>query len=176
VLSRRRGGSCPLAPCIREARPREAGWDGPRRHRGCRELLAAVDSTLRGPWDSRVAVRALVRFKAEKTVEVMYFPRKTLFPVALVVGLFGTPGLGPTRAPGVRGGVVHLPVTQVAGSSPGIGRRRRVRGGKVRSVFSRAVGSLPGAAGRVRPAAERIRSRWVHRYRLARGPPRSDGL
>jgi hypothetical protein len=114
--------------------------------------------------------------RAEKTVEVMDLPRMSLIPLALVVGLFGTPMLGPAPAPGARGGTVHLPVTQLAGANPRIRRRRRVRGRKVRGILSGAVGRPRSAAGRTRAAGERIRSRWAHRDRLARGPPRSHAL
>jgi len=114
--------------------------------------------------------------RPEKTSEVMYVPRKSLLPLALVVGLFGTTP-GPGHAQRAPGGVGHPPVVQLAIADTGIRRqRRRIRRRKVRGILSRLVGRLRDAAGRTRSAAERIRSRRAHHDRLARGPPRSHAL
>jgi hypothetical protein len=115
--------------------------------------------------------------RVEKTLDVMYLRRKSLLPLAFVVGLFGTPMLGPAHVSGAPGGVVRPPVGPLAAANPGIRRRRRrVRGGKVRGILSRAVGRLGSAGGRTRPAGERIVSRRALHDRLARGPPRSHAL
>jgi hypothetical protein len=107
----------------------------------------------------------------------MYLRRKSLLPLAFIVGLFGTPTLGPARVSGAPGGVVHPPVAQLPAANRGIRRRgRRVRGGKLRRVLSRAVSRLRSAGGRTRPAAETILSRRALHDRLARGPPRSHAL
>lgn len=100
-------------------------------------------------------------------------PRKSLLPLALVVGLFGTPTLGPAHVPGAPGGAAHPAVVQLATSDPWIQRRRRRVGElKVRGILARGVGRLRAAAGRIRQADKRIRSRRPHGDRLARGPPR----
>ncbi|MGO9884400.1 MAG: hypothetical protein ACLPV4_15460, partial [Solirubrobacteraceae bacterium] len=80
----------------------------------------------------------------------MYLSRKSLLPLALVVGLFGTPTLTPVHVPGASGGVAHPPAVQLAAAERGMGRRRQSRGAKVRAVLRRAVGGVRGAATRIR--------------------------
>src|ERR1700745_3021387 len=106
----------------------------------------------------------------------MYLSRKSLLPLALVVGLFGSPTLAPAHAPGTPGGMAHPAVVQLATADGGIRRRRRVRGAIVRGILWRAVGYLRGAAGRSRPAGENLQARRPHHDSFARGPPRSPGL
>lgn len=107
----------------------------------------------------------------------MYLPRKSLVPLALVVGVFGTPRLSPARAPGAPGGVAHPLVVQLATAEPESRRRqRRVRGGKVRGILSDRVARLRKAAGRARPARQRIRWRRLHYEQPARGPPPAPAL
>jgi hypothetical protein len=106
----------------------------------------------------------------------MDLPRKSLLPLALIVGLFGTT-LGSAYAQRAPSGVAHPPVVQLATADPAIGRRRRrIRGRKVRGILSRLAARVRGAAGRTRPAGKRIRTRRAHRDRLARGPPLSPAL
>jgi len=101
-------------------------------------------------------------------------PRKSLLPLAFLIGLFGMATPGPVHAPGAPGGIGHPPVVQLATVDPGNPRRRRRLAGRtVCGILTRAVTAMSSAAGRIRPAAERIRSRRARRHRLARGPPRS---
>lgn len=103
----------------------------------------------------------------------MYLPRKSLLPLALLVGLFGTPTLAPAHAPRAPGGGGHPPVVQLATVAPDIRRRRRARRWKVRGILSCLVARLRDAVGVTRPAGTRIRSRRAHHNQIARGPPRS---
>jgi hypothetical protein len=102
----------------------------------------------------------------------MYLSRKTLVPLALAVGLFGTPALAPVHIPGASGGVAHPLVVQAAADERGIRRRRKNRGAKARFVLRRAVGAVRGARRRIRAAAQRIETRRPPHDWFARGPPR----
>jgi len=106
----------------------------------------------------------------------MYLSRKSLLPLALVVGLFGTPTLTAVHAPGAPGGVAHPPAVQIAAAERGMRRRRQIRRAKVREVLKRAVTGLRDAAKRIRAADERLQTRRPPHDSLARGPPRSPGL
>src|ERR1700744_5843749 len=101
-------------------------------------------------------------------MKVMYLSRKSLLPLALVVGMFGTPALAPAHAPGAPGGGAHPPAVQLATADGGIRRRRRVRGAKVRGILWRAVSCLRGAASRTRPAGERVQSQRRQYHWFAR--------
>jgi hypothetical protein len=106
----------------------------------------------------------------------MCLSRKSfLLPIALVVGLFGTPTLTAVHVPGVPGGVAHPPVVQLAAGGRRTRRRRQIRGAKVRAVLRRAVSRLRGAAKRIRAVDERVQTRRAPHDSFARGPPRSLG-
>jgi hypothetical protein len=106
----------------------------------------------------------------------MYLSRKSLVPLALVVGLFGTPALAPAHIAGASGGVAHPLVVQVAADERAIRRRRKNRGAKVRFVLRRAAGAVRGACRRIRAAGQRLQTRRPPHDWFARGPPRSPGL
>ena len=106
----------------------------------------------------------------------MYLSRKSLLPLALVVGLFATPTLTAVHVPGAPGGVAHPRAVQLAAAERGTRRRRQIQGAKARVVLRRAVGGLRGAAKRIRAAGERLQTRRPPLDSLARGPPRSPGL
>ena len=106
----------------------------------------------------------------------MYLSRKSLLPLALVVGLFAAPTVTPVHVPGAPGGVVHPPAVQLAAAERGTRLRRQIRGAKVRAVLRRAVGGPRGAAKRIRAAGERLATRRPPHDSYARGPPRSPGL
>jgi hypothetical protein len=105
----------------------------------------------------------------------MYLARKSLLPLALVVGLFGTPTLTAVHVPGAPGGVAHPPAVQLAAAERGTRRRRQIQGAKVRVVLRRAVSGLRDAAKRIRVADERLQTRRAPHDSSARGPPRSPG-
>ena len=105
----------------------------------------------------------------------MYLSRKSLLPLALVVGLFGTATLAPAHAPGTPGGAMHLPAVQLATADGGIRRRRRVRGAKLRAILWWAIGRRRRAADRSDPALERLPAERSRHDWLARGPPRRPG-
>lgn len=106
----------------------------------------------------------------------MYLSRKSLVPLALAVGLFGTPALAPVHIPGASGGAAHPLVVQVAADERGIRRRRKIRGAKLRFVLRRAVAAVLGAGTRIRAAGQRTETRRPPHDWFARGPPRSSGL
>ncbi len=106
----------------------------------------------------------------------MYLPRKSLLPLALAIGLFGTPMLTPVHAPGTPGGVAHPPAVQLQAAERVTRRRRRIRGSKVRALLSRAVGGVRGAAMRIHATNTRLQTRRAPHDVLARGPPRSPDL
>jgi hypothetical protein len=106
----------------------------------------------------------------------MYLSRKSLLPLALVVGLFGAPTVTPVHVLGAPGGVAHPPAVQLAAAKLGTRRRRQIRGAKVRAVLRRAIGGLHRAANRIRAAGEHLQTRRPPHDSLARGPPRSPGL
>src|ERR1700722_20223702 len=99
----------------------------------------------------------------------MYPPRKSLLPLALVVGLFGTPTFASGHAAGRPGGVVHPAVVQLASDERGRGRRRRARGAKVRVILWRAVGRMRRAAVMIPAAGDGLRTRRPPHDSLARG-------
>jgi hypothetical protein len=105
----------------------------------------------------------------------MYLSRKSLLPLALVVGLFGAPTLTPVHVPGAPGGVAHPPAVQLAAAERGTPRRRQIRGAKVRAVLRLTGGGLRGAAKRIRAAGKRLQTRRPPHDSFARGPPRSPG-
>ena len=107
----------------------------------------------------------------------MYLSRKSLLPLALVVGLFGTPTLTADHILGASGGVAHPLVVQFADAAErGMRRRRRVRRAKVRVVLRWAVGAVRDAATRIRAAGQSLQTRRPPHDSLARGPPRSPGM
>ncbi|HEY4828702.1 MAG TPA: hypothetical protein VIH85_18155 [Solirubrobacteraceae bacterium] len=106
----------------------------------------------------------------------MHLSRKNLLPLALVVGLFGTPALAPVHVPGASGGVAHPPAIQTATAEREMRRRRRIRRAKVRVLVRRGVGLVRGAATHIRAAGERVRTRRPPHDSFARGPPRLSGL
>jgi hypothetical protein len=106
----------------------------------------------------------------------MYLSRKSILPLALVVGLFGTPTLTQVHGPGAPGGVAHPQVVQLADGEREPRRRRQIRGARLRIALSRAVGGVRGATVRLRAAGERLQTRRPPHDWLARGPPRSPGL
>jgi hypothetical protein len=107
----------------------------------------------------------------------MNLSRKSLLPLALVVGLFGTPTLGSVHDAGAHGGgVVHPSVVQLAADERGIRRRRRVRAANVRATLWRAVGRLRDAAKVICAAGESLQTRRPPQDSFARGPPRSSGI
>src|SRR5450631_819147 len=106
----------------------------------------------------------------------MYLSRKSLLPLALVVGLFGTPTLTAVHVAGAPAGVTHPPAVQLTAAEPGIRRQRQFRGAKVRVALKRAVSRLRGAAKRIRAADQCLQARRPPYDSLARGPPRSRGL
>jgi hypothetical protein len=106
----------------------------------------------------------------------MHLSRKSLLPLALVVGWFGTPTLTAVHVPGAPGGVAHPPAVQLAAAERGTRRHRQIPGAKVRVVvLRRAVGGLRGAAKRIRAAGERLATRRAPHDSFARGPPRAPG-
>jgi hypothetical protein len=105
----------------------------------------------------------------------MYLSRKSLLPLTLVVGLFGTPTLTAVHLPGAPGGVAHPPAVQLAAAERGTRRGRRIRRAKVRVVLSLTVSGLRGAAKRIRGADEHLQTRRPPHNSLARGPPHSPG-
>jgi hypothetical protein len=106
----------------------------------------------------------------------MNLSRKSLLPLALVVGLFGTPTLASVHDAGAHGGVVHPSVLQPAADERGIRRRRRVRAANVRATLWRPVGRLRDAAKVICAAGESLQTRRPPQDSFARGPPRSSGL
>jgi hypothetical protein len=106
----------------------------------------------------------------------MYLSRKSLLPLALVVGFFGTPTVTLMHAPGAPGGVAHPSAVQLAPAERGTRLRRQIRGSQVRAVLRRGVGGLRGAAKRICAAAERLQTRRPPRDSFARGPPPLPGL
>jgi hypothetical protein len=106
----------------------------------------------------------------------MYLSRKSLLPLALVVGFFGTPTVTLVHAPGAPGGVAHPPAVQLAAAERGTRLRRQIRGAQVRAVLRRTVGGLRGAAKRIRASGERLQTRRPPRDSFARGPPPLPGL
>src|ERR1700759_474722 len=103
----------------------------------------------------------------------MYLSRKSLLPLALVVGLFGTPTLTQAHVPGASGGLAHPPAVQLAAAEPRTRRQRQTRGAKVRVVLRRAVGGVRGAVTRIGAAGGGPPSRRPSHEPVARGPPRS---
>jgi hypothetical protein len=106
----------------------------------------------------------------------MYLSRKSLLPLALIVGLFGTPTLAAVHVPGAPGGVAHPPAVQLADAERRTRLRRQIRGAKVRVVLRRARVGLSGVVERIRAAGERLQTRRPPHDSFARGPPRSPGL
>src|ERR1700756_2954545 len=106
----------------------------------------------------------------------MYLSRKSLLPLALVFGLFGTPTLSPAHAPGAPGAMAYPPVVEFATADGGIRGRRRVRGAKVRRILWRAAVRLCGVAPSTPPAEQSVQPRRPRHHSFARAPPRSAGL
>jgi hypothetical protein len=106
----------------------------------------------------------------------MYLSRKSLLPLALVVGLFGTPTVTLVHAPGAPGDVAHPPAVQLAPAERGTRLRRQIRGAQERGVLRRAAGRLRGVAKQIRAAGERLQTRRPPRDSFARGPPPLPGL
>ena len=85
----------------------------------------------------------------------MHFPRKSLIPVMLALGLFGTPALASAHAPGAPGSLGHPPVTQHAALPQRKRRRRRIRRARARFIawINRRVRGDPGT---IRARGERL--------------------
>jgi hypothetical protein len=93
-----------------------------------------------------------------------------LFPVALILALFGTPALGSAQGAGASG-TDHPPMIQLA-TLPGpvrlLGRSRRARRRRISSWIARR---LPAVASVLGFGHQRIRPRRPPHDSYARGPP-----
>jgi hypothetical protein len=104
----------------------------------------------------------------------MDLPRKSMFSLALVLALFGTPALASAQAPGAPGAVGHPPIVQLATLPRRVGLRRRVRGMKLRMITWRLGRRLRQPGVGTSAGSESIRPRLLPRDNYARGPPGSS--